>query len=251
VLIEAINKVSQLERPGLLCVADELRAMDTETSYQIAAHIESLSNTGYACLLFSRGDTQKTINLDSKLNIIQVAGLPMPDASLPTSEYVASDLVSVAILMVISSFSLDFIHSDRSVYKVVDLDEAWAFLQMRQGKSLSMRLAKAGRSMNAGVYFVTQNTADLLDEQLKNLIGLRFAFNSTDANEVRNILKFMGVEPEDEGNQKAVMGLKIGQCLMRDIYGRVGVVEIHPVFGRLLTAFNTKPGDRGEADEAE
>ncbi|MBT1526286.1 ATP-binding protein [Clostridioides difficile] len=29
------------------------------------------------------------------------------------------------------------------------------------------KLVRAGRAMNAGVYFVTQNTDDLLDEKLK------------------------------------------------------------------------------------
>ena len=32
------------------------------------------------------------------------------------------------MLIVISTFALDFIHSDRSIFKIVDLDEAWAFL---------------------------------------------------------------------------------------------------------------------------
>ena len=42
-----------------------------------------------------------------------------------------------------------------------------------------MKLVRAGRAMNAGVYFVTQNTDDLLDEKLKNNLGLKFAFRST------------------------------------------------------------------------
>ena len=48
-----------------------------------------------------------------------------------------------------------------------------------------MKLVRAGRAMNAGVYFVTQNTDDLLDEKLKNNLGLKFAFRSTDINEVK------------------------------------------------------------------
>lgn len=112
-----------------------------------------------------------------------------------------------------------------------------------------MKLVRAGRSMNASAIFVTQNAGDLLDERMKNNIGLRFAFHSSDINEVRNVLKFMGVDPEDEHNQKAVMRLGKGQCLMRDLYGRVGVVQIHPVFNHLLTAFDTRPGDRGRDDD--
>ncbi|MCB6794590.1 ATP-binding protein, partial [Phocaeicola dorei] len=75
-------------------------------------------------------------------------------------------------------------HSNREIFKIVDLDEAWSFLQVAQGKTLSNKLVRAGRAMNAGVYFVTQNSDDLLDERLKNNIGLKFAFRSTDIHEI-------------------------------------------------------------------
>ena len=58
------------------------------------------------------------------------------------------------------------------------MKHSWSFLQVAQGKTLSMKLVRAGRAMNAGVYFVTQNTDDLLDEKLKNNLGLKFAFRS-------------------------------------------------------------------------
>ena len=35
--------------------------------------------------------------------------------------------LSVAMLIVISTFVLDFFHTDRSIFKIVDLDEAWSF----------------------------------------------------------------------------------------------------------------------------
>ncbi len=41
--------------------------------------------------------------------------------------------------------------------------------------------------MNAGVYFVTQNSDDLLDERFKNNIGLKCAFRSTDIHEIRRL----------------------------------------------------------------
>lgn len=143
--------------------------------------------------------------------------------------------------MVISTFALDFIHSDRSIFKIVDLDEAWSFLQVAQGKALSNKLVRARRSMNAGVYFVTQNADDLLDEKLKNNIGLKFAFRSTDMNEIKKTLDFFGVDSEDERNQKRLRELENGQCLIQDLYGRVGVIQIHPVFQQLFNAFDTRP----------
>ena len=41
--------------------------------------------------------------------------------------------------------------------KIVDLDEAWAFLNVAQGETLSNKLVRAGRAMQAGVYFVILN----------------------------------------------------------------------------------------------
>ena len=138
-------------------------------------------------------------------------------------------------------FALDFIHSDRSIFKMVDLDEAWTFLQVAQGKALSNKLIRAGRSMNAAVYFVTQNSGDVDDEKMKNNIGLKFAFRSTDIKEIKNTLEFFGVDKEDESNQKRLRDLENGQCLFQDLYGRVGVIQIHPVFADLFHAFDTRP----------
>ena len=93
---------------------------------------------------------------------------------------------------------------------MVDLDEAWTFLQVAQGKALSNKLIRAGRSMNAAVYFVTQNSGDVDDEKMKNNIGLKFAFRSTDIKEIKNTLEFFGVDKEDEGNQKRLRDLEKG-----------------------------------------
>src|SRR5690625_5459473 len=123
------------------------------------------------------------------------------------------------MLIFISIFALDFIHSDRSVYKIVDLDEACSFLQVAQGKTLSNKLVRAGRAMNAGVYFVTQNADDLTDEKLKNNIGVKFAFRSRDLNEIKKTLAFFGVDAEDELNQRRLRELENGQCIMQDLYG--------------------------------
>ena len=163
-------------------------------------------------------------------------------------EYTTMELLSVAMLIVISTFALDFIHTDRSVFKIVDLDEAWSFLQVAQGKTLSMKLVRAGRAMNAGVYFVTQNTDDLLDEKLKNNLGLKFAFRSTDINEIKKTLAFFGVDSEDENNQKRLRDLENGQCLISDLYGRVGVIQFHPIFEDLFHAFDTRPPVRKEVE---
>ena len=248
VLISAISKVSESEHRGLLNVITELRKENTPIANHIANHIDSFTNYDFAHLLFSDGTAKNTISLDNQLNIIQVADLVLPDKDTTFDEYTTIELLSVAMLIVISTFALDFIHSDRSIFKIVDLDEAWAFLNVAQGETLSNKLVRAGRAMNAGVYFVTQSSGDVSKESLKNNIGLKFSFRSTDTNEIKQTLEFFGLDSEDENNQKRLRDLENGQCLMQDLYGRVGVVQIHPVFVELLHAFDTRPPIKSEVD---
>ena len=248
VLISAISKVSESEQRGLLNVITELRKENTRIANHIANHIDSFTNYDFAHLLFSDGTAENTISLDNQLNIIQVADLVLPDKDTTFDEYTTIELLSVAMLIVISTFALDFIHSDRSIFKIVDLDEAWAFLNVAQGETLSNKLVRAGRAMNAGVYFVTQSSGDVSKESLKNNIGLKFAFRSTDTNEIKQTLEFFGLDSEDENNQKRLRDLENGQYLMQDLYGRVGVVQIHPVFVELLHAFDTRPPIKSEVD---
>ena len=241
VLRKAVRSVTQSDSRGLLHVIDELRREDTPISRNIADHIDSFTDYDFAHLLFSDGTVENAISLDNQLNIIQVADLVLPDKDTTFEEYTTIELLSVSMLIVISTFALDFIHSDRSIFKIVDLDEAWAFLNVAQGETLSNKLVRAGRAMQAGVYFVTQSSGDVSKESLKNNIGLKFAFRSTDVNEIKQTLEFFGIDKDDENNQKRLRDLENGQCLLQDLYGRVGVVQIHPVFEELLHAFDTRP----------
>ena len=248
VLRKAVRAVTQSDQRGLLHVIDELRREDTVIARNIADHIDSFTDYDFAHLLFSDGSVKNAISLDNQLNIIQVADLVLPDKDTTFEEYTTIELLSVAMLIVISTFALDFIHSDRSIFKIVDLDEAWAFLNVAQGETLSNKLVRAGRAMQAGVYFVTQSSGDVSKESLKNNIGLKFAFRSTDINEIKQTLEFFGIDKDDENNQKRLRDLENGQCLLQDLYGRVGVVQIHPVFEELLHAFDTRPPVKSEVE---
>ena len=215
-LRKAVRSVTQSDSRGLLHVIDELRREDTPIARNIADHIDSFTDYDFAHLLFSDGTVENAISLDNQLNIIQVADLVLPDKDTTFEEYTTIELLSVSMLIVISTFALDFIHSDRSIFKI-------------------------GRAMQAGVYFVTQSAYDVSKESLKNNIGLKFAFRSTDINEIKQTLEFFGIDKDDENNQKRLRDLENGQCLLQDLYGRVGVVQIHPVFEELLHAFDTRP----------
>src|SRR5699024_9253523 len=115
VLRRAIRAVSKQEERGLQLVLQDLRSDTTPLAAPIAEHIESFTDYDFAHLLFSDGTVKNSISLEKQLNIIQVADLVLPDAETSFEEYTTMELLSVAMLIVISTFALDFIHSDRSV----------------------------------------------------------------------------------------------------------------------------------------
>ena len=109
VLRKAVRSVTQSDSRGLLHVIDELRREDTPISRNIADHIDSFTDYDFAHLLFSDGTVENAISLDNQLNIIQVADLVLPDKDTTFEEYTTIELLSVSMLIVISTFALDFI----------------------------------------------------------------------------------------------------------------------------------------------
>ncbi|MEK4202037.1 ATP-binding protein [Cytobacillus sp. FSL K6-0265] len=249
-LTHAVRVVAEGEKPCLKKVMQTLLNDDDEVARELGGHIQSFSELSFAQLLFGDGEGQSSISLETALNVLQIQNLELPSPNTPPEKYNLSEMLSIAMMLPISSFALKFIHSDRSIFKVVLLDEAWAILNTSQGSHLATRLVRAGRSMNAGIYFVTQNADDLLDEKMKNNIGMKFAFRSTDSKEIENVLSLLNLK-NTEYNASILSELQNGQCLFQDISGRVGVVSINALFHDLFDAFDTRPPAERVSEEIE
>lgn len=241
VLRKAIRNVTLSNERGLIRVIDELRKENTTISNNIAEHIESFVDYDFALLLFSDGRSKTSITADKSLNILQIQDLLLPEATTPIEDYSTQEILSIAMMIVITTYSLDFIKMDSSIFKIVDIEEAWSFLQVAQGKALSMKLTRTGRSLQSAIYIVTQNTKDVDDEKMKNNIGMKFAFRSTEIEEIKDTLRFFNLDENDEFNQKRLRTLENGQMLFQDIYGRTAVVYIDYLFDDLFKAFDTRP----------
>lgn len=240
-LREAVRRVAGREKKGLGMVVEELHQAGNPVAENLARHIDGFCDYDFAQLLFSDGTVEHTISLNKQLNIVQVQDLVLPDVNTQSSEYSSTERLSVAMLIAISSFALDFIYSDRGSFKNVALDEAWSILSVAQGKALAGKSVRAGRSMNAAVDIVTQNVDDVGDEKMKNNIGAKFAFRSTDGAEIVKTLKFFGIDTEDENNQRTLRELENGECLYQDINGRVGILCVDIMFRDLFDVFDTRP----------
>ncbi len=97
-----------------------------------------------------------------------------------------------------------------------------------------------GRAFNATVLLGTQRTADL--GELADLIGTYLLFGQDSDAEARRALALIGLDPDSEDLVRLLGELRKGRCLMRDLDGRVGEIQVDLADPRLLAAFQTTPG---------
>lgn len=240
-ILQAVEQAAAGPRPSLTAVVEALAAMgqhDPEAA-ALAEYFGALSRRAYAGLLFGTGDEEGP-DLGCALTVLQIQDLTLPPPGRPRADYSLEELLSVGLLHGVTAFATCFAASRPEVFKVVLLDEAWMLTGSPQGRALVARLLRMGRSYNAGLYLVTQNVADLLDETIRNNLGAKLVFRATDEGEVARSLSLLGLEPTPE-NLAAVRGLETGQALLQDQAGRTGMVTIDPVLPHLARAFDTRP----------
>ncbi len=246
VLQEALQRVSKREERGLLRVIEELEAMGDGHAGKLAKHIGGFAKNSFARLLFSDGTVKgRELTFDKPLNVLEVAGLLLPERETPVEDYTVMNRLSIGMLMSIAEFSEKFMFLDPSVYKAIVIDEAWAMLGTERGRSLQSKGVRMGRSLNCAMYFVSQNVHDVGDAKMRNNIGMRFAFHADDEAEIRDILKFFDLDPDDENLHKLIRGLDRGECFFMDISGNRGIMQWDLLFRELYDAFDTSTGAKG------
>lgn len=250
-IMRAVEHVLKAPQPSLTAVVDrlaELGAADPDCA-ALADYLRALANRAYASLLFGDG-TETGPDLSHPLTVLQLQDLTMPPPERSQADYSLEELLSVGLMHAVTVFATHFTLDDPRVFKIVLLDEAWTLTSSPQGRALVARLLRTGRAHNSAVYLVTQNVADLLDETIKNNLGARLLFRSTDETEIAKGLAFLNLEGSAE-NVMALRNLQTGQALLQDLSGRTGVLSIDAVLPHLRRAFDTRPpsadaGNRGE-----
>ena len=239
-IMEAVERVAGQRRPSLKAVLAELARLGEgdPVAATLARQLTALSRQAYANLLF--GDGGAGLDTGAALTVLQLRHVPLPPPGKPREDFTLEELVAVAVLHAITAFATLFIRQDRSVFKLVVLDEAWSVLASSQGKGLVSHLLRTGRAMNSALYLITQNCADLLDETIRNNLGYKFVMRAQDQAEVAAVLQLLGLEATRE-NVSAVRSLQTGSALLQDLQGRVGVVRLDAVLPHLAAAFDTRP----------
>ncbi len=221
-------------------VIERLRAVDRPAASDAADALEVACDFGLARLGFA--DDQAT-DADlggpvAPVTTIRTPGLTLPDPRASRETYSRAERISVATLSLVAAYALRLVSGDRSRHKVVLLDEAWFLLASSQGRNLVNRLVRLGRAFNATVLLATQRLEDLGD--LSDLVGTFIVFGQESDAEAARALQLLGLDPEDPALIARVRGFRQGRCLMRDLDGRVGELQVD-VDPQLLAALDTTP----------
>lgn len=171
---------------------------------------------------------------------IRTPGLSLPDPGASRETYSRAERVSVATLALVAAKALRLVSGNRHRHKIVLLDEAWFLLASTQGRLLLNRLVRLGRSMNATILLATQRLADLGD--LSELVGVYLLFGQDSIPEAERALAMLGLDPSDPHLRSLLLDARQGLCLMRDLDGRIGLVQIDLVSPELLAALDNTPG---------
>lgn len=169
---------------------------------------------------------------------IRTPGLSLPEPGASRGTYTRAERVSVATLALVAAKALRLVSTNRQRHKIVLLDEAWFFLSSAQGRALLNRLIRLARAFNATVLVATQRLADLGD--LSELFGVYVFFGQETEGEAAAGLAQIGLDSESALRIR-LTEYRRGECLMRDLDGRVGEAQIDAVFADLFEALDTTP----------
>ncbi len=105
-------------------------------------------------------------------------------------------------------------------------------------------MARIGRSANNLLIPVTQSVHDVKSDNF----GVLFAFDED--KEQPDILQHVGL-PVNDDNIKELGNMVMGQCFMKDIYGRVEKITVDEPLVAMQRAYQTvKAGDTAQAEKA-
>jgi hypothetical protein len=249
-IAQAVEYVDQ-HRGTTQEVLDVLRVWGEEgdgLSRDLFYRISPLARTRFARLAFQPGAGISVGGAD--LIVLHARGLVLPskDEVRSGDDLDASKAASIAMVYLLMALA-DAIGNTPNRLSSIILDEAWAFLDSSFGLDLANRVLRDGRKDFKKLQLWSQHPADAPPDLL-NMASNVFLTRQVEGAGA-TALGLVGAEPTAE-LITMVEQLSIGEMVMRDEYGRLGVIHVAPPADpRAARAFDTRPrsGDNQFGDQ--
>ncbi|ADC52378.1 conserved large VirB4 domain protein (plasmid) [Alkalihalophilus pseudofirmus OF4] len=235
-----IEEVNEEKKPTMSGALKRL----TESSPTLAKDI-SRYRYGLGRMLF--GDKTSTgLNFTQQVNVLGMQGLSLPETEDMTDE----QRIGLCLMMSISKYVNTFSRTPEEEAMII-FDEAWTLTKSKHGESLINEMLRTGRSLRTDIVLVTQAYNDVNTEEIKEQIGVKFAFRPKSDDAILPILRFFDLE-ENQQNINVVNHLKSGMCLFQDYLGRTQAIAHDVLFEEWFEAFKTtdKESEAVQLEEA-
>lgn len=236
-----------LEGPSAPCCMRVLARLEKggEDARAAGEALSVWADSGLGRLAFSNGSRIDT-GTTARVTTIRPGGLSLPGPDVHRADYDRSERMSVATLNLVTSFAMRLVSGNRSVHKLLMVDEAWFMLGTPAGRRLIDRINHYGRTENATLILATQQ----LDEvaKIKDLIGTFIVHGQDSESQARLNLEMLGLDPGDNPSDEALRayrglvarlrGMRKGRALMKDLDSRVAEVQVDVVTPHILEALD-------------
>lgn len=224
-----------------------MRDADTAV-HSIGNTLDAISKDHIGRIMFYKGERRpRPISIGKGATIFTVLNLDLP-ANEDDAKNTASGRNASAVFFMMTSLVSEMLLKPDGLEKSLYIDEAWAVLQTKAGQSLVQKASLLGRSRGLALILATQNYKHFADAEIGNTISNHFAFASKtiDAKRAIRALELPGRWVE------TVNSLDTGECIMKDMDGRVGVMRVSEADWNDGWAdwFNTNMYTNGQAAEA-
>lgn len=237
-IIGAVRTVLCEPRPSSQRVVELLLSSEDEHARAAGKALKVWASWGLCRLAFGAGAPVET-EVEKLVTTIKVGGLSLPPAGTPRAAYDQSERVGVATLKLIIALAMRLVSGDRSVHKVLMLDEAHVLADTSEGRRFLSRLIRMSRSMNVTVVLLSQLLGDL--DKLSDLIGVSFFFRQETDDQARAVLRMLGRDEDNRALIDMLRGFTDGRCLMRGLDGRVVAMRFDPADPDFLHLADTNP----------
>lgn len=238
-LLNAAEKAVKSSDPSMPKMLEAMKK-DKEGK-ELADYLQRVARLPLGRLVFGEG---KKINIpDNGIVLLQLEDLELPQEKQKPNGL--RQEASVAVMSMTAILAEQFVlRGTKGGFRVAALDEAWIWLRTDQGKALANRLERAGRSMNAGIWFATQNPSDI-DNEILNNVSMYICLGTSDEDETTLAIEALNLDPEDEELRTVLQQRRSkaqsGFGFMKDLEGRSGFIQFITPEKELIELFNTKP----------
>ena len=178
-------------------------------------------------------------DLTADLVVLWAPGLSL-SADPDTPGEVAESAVVLGTML--AGRAITFADPDRFAGMV--LDEAWSLFADRRARSVVTEGMRDGRKHNAAIWITTQSPSDFAaSPELSEMLGYVACFGQENEEAAAAGSRLAGIDPAR--GVPLLMGLDKGIMLWRDVFGRVGLVEVAlPADPGAAAAIDTTPPDQ-------